>query len=52
MLMPRVDLVHAQSNSIVMGYSGAGISTDLRRIIEEIKKSGFIDKLYDRPTKN
>jgi ABC-type nitrate/sulfonate/bicarbonate transport system substrate-binding protein len=41
MLMPRVDRVLAQSNSIIMGYSGAGISTDLRRVIEK-------EKLWDK----
>jgi ABC-type nitrate/sulfonate/bicarbonate transport system substrate-binding protein len=41
MLMPRIDRVLAQSNSIVMGYSGAGISTDLRRVIEK-------EKLWDK----
>ena len=40
-LMPRVDRVLAQSNSIIMGYSGAGISTDLRRVIEK-------EKLWDK----
>ncbi|HEY7319138.1 MAG TPA: ABC transporter substrate-binding protein [Candidatus Binatia bacterium] len=37
MLASRVDPVRAQSNSIIMGYSGAGISTDLRRVIEKAK---------------
>jgi len=41
MLMPRVDLVHAQSNSIIMGYSGSGITSDLRRVIER-------EKLWDK----
>jgi len=41
MLMPRVDLVHAQSNSIIMGYSGSGITSDLRRVIEK-------EKLWDK----
>ena len=41
MLIPRVDRVLAQSNSIIMGYSGAGISTDLRRVIEK-------EKLWDK----
>jgi ABC-type nitrate/sulfonate/bicarbonate transport system substrate-binding protein len=40
-MMPRADLVRAQSNSIIMGYSGAGISTDLRRVIEK-------EKLWDK----
>src|SRR5438445_203323 len=29
--------VYAQSNSILLGYSGSGISTDLRRVIEREK---------------
>jgi ABC-type nitrate/sulfonate/bicarbonate transport system substrate-binding protein len=41
MLMTRVDLVHAQSNSIIMGYSGSGITSDLRRVIER-------EKLWDK----
>ena len=41
MLMSRVDLVHAQSNSIIMGYSGSGITSDLRRVIEK-------EKLWDK----
>ena len=28
-------LAFAQANSIIMGFSGAGISTDLRRVIEK-----------------
>ena len=41
MLMPRADCVHAQSNSIIMGYSGSGITSDLRRVIEK-------EKLWDK----
>jgi ABC-type nitrate/sulfonate/bicarbonate transport system substrate-binding protein len=41
MLMPRVDLVRAQTNSIIMGYSGSGITSDLRRVIEK-------EKLWDK----
>jgi ABC-type nitrate/sulfonate/bicarbonate transport system substrate-binding protein len=29
--------LHAQSNALLLGYSGAGISTDLRRVIEREK---------------
>jgi ABC-type nitrate/sulfonate/bicarbonate transport system substrate-binding protein len=45
MLMPRVDLVRAQSNSIIMGYSGSGITSDLRRVIEK-------EKLWDKHNVN
>ena len=41
MLMPRADGVRAQSNSIIMGYSGSGITSDLRRVIEK-------EKLWDK----
>src|SRR5207247_7654019 len=34
-------LAFAQANSIIMGFSGAGISTDLRRVIE---KENLCDK--------
>ena len=39
--MPQPDYVDAQSNSIVMGYSGSGITSDLRRVIEK-------EKLWDK----
>ena len=39
-LMPRVDCVRAQS-TLVMGYSGSGITSDLRRVIEK-------EKLWDK----
>src|SRR5215467_13563102 len=39
--MPRPDCVRAQSNSLVMGYSGSGITSDLRRVIEK-------EKLWDK----
>src|SRR5262249_14072521 len=41
MLMPRAHRVRAQPNSLVMGYSGSGITSDLRRVIEK-------DKLWDK----
>src|SRR5262245_22383405 len=37
MLMPRADRVRAQPNSLVMGFSGSGITSDLRRVIEKEK---------------
>src|SRR5262249_10315952 len=41
MLMPRAHRVRAQPNSLVMGYSGSGITSDLRRVIEK-------EKLWDK----
>jgi ABC-type nitrate/sulfonate/bicarbonate transport system substrate-binding protein len=41
MVLPGVDPVHAQPHSIIMGYSGSGITSDLRRIIEK-------EKLWDK----
>src|SRR5262249_27581496 len=40
-LIARPDCVRAQSNAIVMGYSGSGITSDLRRVIEK-------EKLWDK----
>lgn len=41
MSVPRSDLARAQSNAIIMGYSGSGITSDLRRVIEK-------EKLWDK----
>ena len=39
--MSPTEVVRAQSNTIIMGYSGSGITTDLRRVIEK-------EKLWDK----
>jgi NitT/TauT family transport system substrate-binding protein len=41
MIMSQVDLARAQPHSIIMGYSGSGITSDLRRIIEK-------ERLWDK----
>ncbi len=42
-LLPAIPLsnVTAQSNSLILGYSGSGISTDLRRVMD-------IEKIWEK----
>jgi hypothetical protein len=41
-LLPAISLSNAtaQSNSVILGYSGTGISSDLRRVLEIEKNLG------------
>jgi len=42
-LLPAIPLSNAtaQSNSLILGYSGSGISTDLRRVVD-------IEKIWEK----